>query len=176
MSPIHPLNFFLNFFFLQESSKCSNEGDYQSKVSQAQVLKTQPFLFVFMLPLGLFGVATVGSAVRGVKLLFWYGHYIYTWVCFKIDNLPTNIQFHSSGWLCIISGDWMQEESEGKKIEKAHLTQVLAFHAAFVWHKSTIFYVGGIWLLQLSNYLQILVSPPQLFSGVRAWIRPEIPP
>lgn len=118
MSPIHPLNFFLNFFFLQESSKCSNEGDYQSKVSQAQVLKTQPFLFVFMLPLGLFGVATVGSAVRGVKLLFWYGHYIYTWVCFKIDNLPTNIQFHSSGWLCIISGDWMQEESEGKKLKK----------------------------------------------------------
>lgn len=96
--------------------KHSDEGKYQSKVSQAQVLKTQPFLF--MLPLGLFGVATVGSAGRGVKLLFWYGHYVYTWVCFKIDNLPANIQFHSSGWLCIISCDWTQEESKGKKLKK----------------------------------------------------------
>lgn len=65
---------FLIFFFFhsfhQESSKCPDEGKYKSKVSRPQVLKTQPFLPVFMLPLGLFEVATVGSAVRRVKLLF----------------------------------------------------------------------------------------------------------
>lgn len=54
----------------------------------------------------------------GSESLFWYGQYIYTWVCFKIDSLPTNIQFHSSGWLCIISCDWAQKESKGKKMKK----------------------------------------------------------
>lgn len=88
-------------------------------------------MFVFTLPLGLFGVATAGSAVWGVKVCSDMANTSTPESALKLTVFPQTF----SSTLQAGSVSFLVTEPRKKvkeKNEKAHLTQVPAFHAAFV--------------------------------------------
>lgn len=86
---------------------------------------------MFTLPLGLFGVATAGSAVCGAKVFSDMAVTSTPESALKLTVFPQTF----SSTLQAGSVSFLVTEPRKKvkeKNEKAHLTQVLAFHAAFV--------------------------------------------